>query len=187
MKLSLFLIRFHYFPDFEAEGRVENIDWIFFRKTRPDPLRTNMASNKRLPGDERPEDYPNVTDTRTYSDFILYFERTGRFQSNSILDTDRRMGVITLLKANRITKLSLDRRLSPVQVTLTPGQPPNKVFLFAIVRRGNTCWRLSRVALLLYNFVSPFSCQQGGTGRHHCQNECLHGRHDQGREGDGGH
>ncbi len=95
-----------------------------------------MAQPRKLPGDERPEDYPNVTDTRTYSDMILYFDRTGRFQSNAILDSDRRMGVLNLLKDNRVTKLSLDRRLSPVNVTLTPGQPPNKVYLFAIVRRG---------------------------------------------------
>ncbi len=95
-----------------------------------------MSEEGKLPGDESPDEVPSVTDTRTYSDLIMYFSKNGRFQVNSLYDQDRRKGVLSLMKAERIHKLTLDRRLSPVKLTLTAGQPSQDVYLFALVRKG---------------------------------------------------
>ncbi len=101
-----------------------------------------MAEGGKLPGDESPSEVPSISDTRTYSDVILYFTKNGRFQVNSLYDQKRRKGVLTLLKAERVTKLSLDRRLSPVKLTLTAGQQPQNVYVFAIVRKGETVYHV---------------------------------------------
>ncbi len=83
-------------------------------------------------------DIPNIGNVREYSDFVLYFSKSGRFQHHSLLDERRRKGVLSLLKSHRVTQLTQERRLSPVVLQLTPGEPPQRVYLYAIVREGKT-------------------------------------------------
>ncbi len=90
----------------------------------------------KLPSEEPMDQAPDVTDTRVYSDFILYFVKSGRFQYHPLVDEKRRHGVLSLMGAERVTKLTLERRLSPVNIRLTPGEARQKVYLFAIVRQG---------------------------------------------------
>ncbi len=82
------------------------------------------------------EEAPDVSDSRVYSDFILYFVKSGRFQYHPLVDEKRRRGVLSLMGTERVTKLTLERRLSPLNMRLTPGEPRQKVYLFAIVRQG---------------------------------------------------
>ena len=96
-----------------------------------------MAGKK----EESPEeslnmDDPTISDTREYSDFILFLTRNGRFQANSLLDQERKMGVLNLLKPERVIKLTTDRRATPVNMALTPGGPRQRIYLVAIVRRS---------------------------------------------------
>ncbi len=95
-----------------------------------------MATKKNDSSDDGMETDPNISDTREYSDFILYFSRTGRFQVNSLMDEGRKMGVLKLLKPERVVHLTLDRRATPVNLSLTPGGPKQRVYLVAIVRRS---------------------------------------------------
>ncbi len=80
------------------------------------------------------EDDPDATDTREYSDYILYYVRNGRFQCHSLLDVGRQQGLISFLREERVTQLTLERRLSPLLITLTPGVPPQRVYMVGIVR-----------------------------------------------------
>ncbi len=80
------------------------------------------------------EEPPHVSDVRQFSDAILYFAKAGRFEIHGLLDGNRRQGVLTLLKPERVTKLSLGRRLKPVMITMTPGEPAQRVFIMALVR-----------------------------------------------------
>ncbi len=76
-------------------------------------------------------------DTRTYSDFIMYMVKTGRFQHNNLLDSGRRKGVLNLVQSERVVKLTLERRLSPINVAFTAGGKKQLVYLIALVRAGN--------------------------------------------------
>ncbi len=71
--------------------------------------------------------------TREYSDFVLYFAKSGRFQHHPLMDEARRQGVISLCGMERIHKMSQERRLKPVVMSLTPGEPPQRVYLVSIV------------------------------------------------------
>ncbi len=82
---------------------------------------------------EEDADWSNV---RVYSDFILYFCKSGVFQHHPLLDGSRRKGVISLLGSERVTKMTSQRRLRPVLLTLTPGVPEQRVYLFAICRES---------------------------------------------------
>ncbi len=95
-----------------------------------------MASKENSPSEESVLESPYVGDTRSYSDFILYLVNSGRFQHNNLLDQGRRMGVLKLFQAERVVKLTRDRRLSPVKVAFTPGGRKQLVYLVAIVRTG---------------------------------------------------
>ncbi len=95
-----------------------------------------MASNKDNSSEDSIDIEPYISDTRTYSDFILYFVNTGRFQHNSLMDRDRRKGVLKLLQSERVIKLTRDRRLSPVNVAMSPGARKQRVYLIGIVRSG---------------------------------------------------
>ncbi len=97
----------------------------------PKQVKSNQSSDESMDMDD-----PTITDTREYSDFILFCSRTGRFQSNSLLDQERKMGVINLLKSERVIKLTTDRRATPVNIAFTPGGPRQRVYLVAIVRRS---------------------------------------------------
>ncbi len=77
-------------------------------------------------------------DTRSYSDFIIYVVGSGRFQHNNLLDEGRRKGVLKLFQAERVVKLTLERRLSPVKVAFTPGGRKQLVYLVSIVRTGKS-------------------------------------------------
>ncbi len=79
---------------------------------------------------------PDITNVREYSDMILYFVRSGRFQYHSLKDYGRRRGVISLLKPERVFHLSQERRLRPVVMQLTPGEVEQRVYLFALVRES---------------------------------------------------
>ncbi len=97
-----------------------------------------MASRDSPTWDESVEEDPVISDTREYSDFILYFSRTGRFQANSLLDQERKMGVLNLLQSERVVKLTRDRRATPVNLSMTRGGPRQRVYLVAIVRRSKS-------------------------------------------------
>ena len=91
----------------------------------------------------RPQDWSSeeeppadVSTTREYSDFILYFVKAGRFQHHPLMDESRRQGVISLCGADRVTKMTLDRRLKPVALSLTPGEPNQRVYLVAVVAKS---------------------------------------------------
>ncbi len=95
-----------------------------------------MASNNRNPSVESNLEAPYVGDTRTFSDFIMYVVNSGRFQHNNLLDSGRRKGILNLVQAERVVKLTLDRRLSPIHVSFTPGGRRQLVYLVALVRSG---------------------------------------------------
>ncbi len=95
-----------------------------------------MDPKEKSPSDESVLEAPYVGDTRSYSDFILYLVNSGRFQHNNLLDHGRRKGVLTLFQAERVVKLTRERRLSPVKVAFTPGGRKQLVYLIAIVRTG---------------------------------------------------
>ncbi len=94
-----------------------------------------MASSSSS-GWSQDSDPPQITDVRQFSDCILYFTKSGRYQVHGLLDDKRRVGVLTLLKGERLAKLTLSRRLKPVLITLTPGEPPQRVFIVALVRES---------------------------------------------------
>ncbi len=96
-----------------------------------------MASKDNSSEEDLAEMAPYISDTRQYSEFIMYFVGNGRFQHNSLLDADRRKGVLNLLQAERVIKLTRERRLSPVNIAMTPGGPRQRVYLIAITRAGN--------------------------------------------------
>ncbi len=102
-----------------------------------------MASRKQEPNEE---DANTPLDTRVYSDFILYFCKSGRFQHHPLLDSNRKRGVLNLLGAERVTKMTTERRLKPVVMTLIAGTPEQRVYLVAIVRESKSffwpSWRL---------------------------------------------
>ncbi len=79
---------------------------------------------------------PEIGNVREYSDMILYFVRSGRFQYHSLKDYGRRKGVITLLKPQRVFYLTQERRLRPVVMQLTAGEVEQRVYLFALVRES---------------------------------------------------
>ncbi len=108
---------------------------IFDReKTKSDQT---MAAKKHHSSDESVDvDDPMISDTREYSDFIMFLTRNGRFQANSLMDQERKMGVLNLLKSERVIKLTTDRRATPVNMALTPGGPKQRIYLVAIVRRS---------------------------------------------------
>ncbi len=95
-----------------------------------------MDSDKRSPSIESNLEAPYVGDTRTFSDFIMYVVNAGRFQHNNLLDSGRRKGVLSLVQAERVVKLTLDRRLSPIHVSFTPGGRRQLVYLVSLVRAG---------------------------------------------------
>ncbi len=95
-----------------------------------------MASKKSDSSEDSFDMDPYISDTRQYSSFITYFVKSGRFQVNSLLDVDRRKGILSLLQAERVIKLTRERRLSPVNVSLTPTGPKQRLYLVAIVRAG---------------------------------------------------
>ncbi len=83
------------------------------------------------------EDEPvDVQTTREYSDFILFFVKSGRFQHHPLMDEARRQGVVSLCGVERVTKMTQERRLKPVSMSLTPGEPSQRVYLFAVVAKG---------------------------------------------------
>ncbi len=86
--------------------------------------------------DDEPVD---VSTTREYSDFILFFVKSGRFQHHPLMDESRRQGVISLCGVERVTKMSLDRRLRPVVMSLTPGEAAQRVYLVAAVAKSKSC------------------------------------------------
>ena len=94
-----------------------------------------MASRKTEPTDE---DVDTPMDTRVYSDFILYFVKSGRFQHHPLLGSKRKKGVLDLLGAERVTKMTNERRLKPVVLTLIAGTPEQRVYLVAIVRESKS-------------------------------------------------
>ncbi len=106
------------------------------RKSNSERYIDEMAG-QRDSSDEESVDYaPFISDTRQYSEFVLFFVNNGRFQHNSLTDSDRRKGVLNLLQAERVVKLTKERRLSPVNLSLTPGGPKQRVYLIAICRSG---------------------------------------------------
>lgn len=76
-----------------------------------------------------------ASQTHEYSDAILFFTRTGLFQSNSLADTGRKKGLITLL-GMRVVNIDTKRRLAPVKFSMIPGSKPQRVFIFATVRKS---------------------------------------------------
>ncbi len=93
-----------------------------------------MANRKRPASEEDPDDIPDLTDCREYSDFLMYFAKSGRFQHHNLMDENRRKGVLTLLTAERLRKLTLERRLSPVNMSLTASGIKQRVYLVALIR-----------------------------------------------------
>ncbi len=93
-----------------------------------------MAS-RNTPSSEE-EEAPDITNVREYSDFILYFVKSGKFQHHCLQDERRRKGVLSLLTPDRVLKLTKERRLSPVVMQLTPGEPAQRVYLYALVRNS---------------------------------------------------
>ncbi len=94
---------------------------------------------------EESESPPNVTNVREYSDAVLYMCKAGRFQAFALLDENRRKGVLSMLTSQRVTKLSQQRRLSPVLLTLTPGEREQRVYIFSIIRSS----KLSEVMVII--------------------------------------
>ncbi len=92
-----------------------------------------MASRKT---ESTGQDVDTDVDSRVYSDFILYFCKSGRFQHHPLLDSNRKKGVLTLLGSDRVTKMTNERRLKPVVLTLIAGTPEQRVYLIAIVRES---------------------------------------------------
>ncbi len=86
--------------------------------------------------EEDPEEVADVGNVRLYSDFLLYFAKAGRIQHHPLLDSNRQRGVMGLLGSERVTKLTRDRRLKPVVMTMVPGTQPQRVYLVAIVRES---------------------------------------------------
>ncbi len=95
------------------------------------PGRDRKKSDSQSTSEEPPPDISNV---REYSDMILYFVKSGRFQYHSLQDYGRRKGVISLLTAERVFKLTQERRLRPVAMQLTAGEVEQRVYLFSLVR-----------------------------------------------------
>ncbi len=89
-------------------------------------------ANPTKPAQE--EDVPDLTQVREYSDFVLYYVRSGRFQYHGLMDENRRKGILSLLTPERVTKLNQERRLRPVLISFTPGEVEQRVYLFSIVR-----------------------------------------------------
>ncbi len=108
-----------------------------------------MSSNSSN-GWSEDNDPPDVSDVRQFSDCILYFTKSGRYQVHGLLDDKRRVGVLTLLKGDRLSKLTMSRRLKPVLITLTPGEPPQRVFIVSLVRESKY------TNLLMIHFYSTF-------------------------------
>ncbi len=95
---------------------------------------STMANRKRPPSEEDSDEIPDLSDCREYSDFIMYFTKSGRFQHHNLMDENRRKGVLSLLTADRLKKLTLERRLSPVNLSLTASGLKQRVYLIALVR-----------------------------------------------------
>ncbi len=92
---------------------------------------------KRDEGPAQDEDTaPDIANVREYSDMILYFVKSGRFQYHALQDYGRRQGVITLLKAHRVFSLTKERRLRPVAIQMTAGEVEQRVYMFALVRNS---------------------------------------------------
>ncbi len=101
------------------------------------PVKSNPSDRMASPGaSEPPEEAPDVSNVRLYSDFLLYFSKAGRLQHHPLLDGPRNRGVLSLLGSERVTKLTGDRRMRPVVLTMVPGTPPQRVYLVAIVRES---------------------------------------------------
>ncbi len=95
-----------------------------------------MDPRKEASPDESIDVDPYISDTRQYSDFVMYLAKSGRFQHNNLLDKDRRKGVLQIFQSERIIKLTRERRLAPVNVAFTPGGRKERVYLIATVRSG---------------------------------------------------
>ncbi len=95
-----------------------------------------MAENpKDKDSEDDPRAFPPESDVRVFSDFILYFTARGKFQDFPIESKGRRQGIRELL-GERIVRLTQERRLRPVRITLTVGQKSERVYLVAGVRKG---------------------------------------------------
>ncbi len=81
------------------------------------------------------EDPPPDSDTRIYTDFILFFVDKGKFRDFPLMSSGRRQGILDLL-GQRVVKLTQDRRVRPVEITLTLGEKPQRVYLICSVRKG---------------------------------------------------
>ena len=107
----------------------------FFARNKVRIPNFKMAS-KDYESSSDPDDAPDLTLTREYCDMVLYFSKSGRFQYHSLMDHGRHAGVVTLLTAERVTKLTEERRLRPVSMALTAGGPKQKVYMICLVRQG---------------------------------------------------
>ena len=82
---------------------------------------------------------PDDSDTRFYSDFIVYFCKNGAFQINAIADSaNGRPGLLSIMKTERIVRLGLKRRKTPIWCVMNPGAEEEKIYLFATVRAGKS-------------------------------------------------
>ncbi len=112
------------------------------------------------PDEGEAPDLSDLTHVREYSDLVMYYVKSGRFQHHPLMDENRRMGALTLLKPHRVTKLTKERRLRPVALTLTRGEPEQRVYLFSIVRSSKSECKIGTVRVASTDMFSFFRCQQ---------------------------
>ncbi len=97
------------------------------------PSKKDMSSS-----DDDEQEAPDLSNLREYSDIIMYFVRSGRFQYHSLLDQGRHAGVLSLLTAERVTHLTTERRLRAITMSMTSSGQKQKIYLIAVVRNGKS-------------------------------------------------
>lgn len=100
---------------------------------------------------------PADSDTRFYSDYILFPTKYGQFQLTPLMaPTSGRpgaQGLCDVLGAERVKKLTLSRRQAPVRMQFSLGSPEQRVYLFAAVRKGK-----DEIVTFRVQHVVTFSC-----------------------------
>ncbi len=108
-----------------------------------------MASRDSQESEESADQSAHV---RNYSEFIVFLSNQGIFQACPLTELGRRQGLYEILGGDRLGDLSLERRLRPINMQMSPGGPVQPVYLVTIVRAGKS----PRDCVMRIDFILPF-------------------------------
>lgn len=84
---------------------------------------------------------------------LTYLCKEQHFQAFTLKSTDDRQGLVDVV-GERVLNLTQEQRLTPVMIKFLPREPPQKVYLFCLVRSSKLCLYFLDFSLAFWSAIA---------------------------------